>query len=65
MKLRIVQANTLKEFEQKCEDAIGKDYMFLGQVIITGLGQGKFMYTQQWGKGIQPEKEEEVKSGDE
>ena len=51
MKIRILKADSAEDFAELCKIAINDGYMFIGQMIVTGLGQGKFMYTQQWAKG--------------
>jgi len=53
MKIRLIQADTIEDFATLCESAIVDGFMFVGQLIITGLGKGEFMYTQQWAKGIE------------
>lgn len=55
MKMRLLQSDTIEGFAEVSEAAINDGYMFVGQLIITGLGQGKFMYTQQWAKGVDDE----------
>ena len=53
MKIRILKADSAEDFAELCKTAINDGYMFIGQMIVTGLGQGKFMYTQQWAKGLE------------
>ena len=61
----VIQSNSKEGFEDACKKASEDDYIFCGQMVITGLGQGKFMYSQQWGKGIaEPINEEDELSGD-
>jgi len=47
---KVVQGTTTTDFERECEKAHEEDFMFIGQMVITGLGQGNFMYSQQWVK---------------
>lgn len=54
----MIQAHSLEDFAKLCEQALNDDFIFVGQVVITGLGKGKdgqpqFMYTQQWAYGAQ------------
>jgi hypothetical protein len=55
MKTKLIQAGTIQEFDSLCEKAVEDGFMFVGQVIMCGLGQGKFLYTQQWAKGAEDE----------
>ena len=63
MNIKLIQSTDRDQFQKLCNEAVEKGYMFVGQVVITGLGQGKFMYTQQWAKGaedeVQPDKSED------
>lgn len=53
MKIRYIQAENLEDFATLTKTAIGDGFMFVGQMIVTGLGNKQFMYTQQWAKGLE------------
>lgn len=53
MKIRILKADNVKDFAELCKQAVADGYMFVGQMNVSGLGKGQFMYTQQWAKGIE------------
>lgn len=57
MNIKLIQADSSAEFDKLCQQAIEEGFMFVGQVCISGLGQGKFRFTQQWAKGIEDEVE--------
>ena len=59
MNIKLIQSTDRDQFQKLCNEAVEKGYMFVGQVVITGLGQGKFMYTQQWAKGTEDALEED------
>ena len=45
---KLIQSESKEKFDRACEKAIEDNYIFTGQVIMSGLGGGKFLYTQQW-----------------
>jgi len=53
MNIKLIQANSVAAFDKLCQSAIEDGYMFVGQVLLSGLGKGEFMYTQQWAKGTE------------
>lgn len=57
MKIRIIQAEDLESFGKLIKAAIDDNYLAYGQMVITGLGNKQFMYTQQWVCGTEEEKE--------
>ena len=57
---KLIQELDPKLFNKACSEAIKEGFIFVGQLVITGLGQGQFMYTQQWAKGIEANQENEL-----
>ena len=53
MNIKLIQANSVDAFDKLCQAAIEDGFMFVGQVLLSGLGKGEFMYTQQWAKGTE------------
>jgi len=50
IEFRIIKDTSPVEFSKKCEKAHDDDFIFTGNPIIMGAGQGKFIYLQMWYK---------------